>query len=493
MTAEQLRNSILQEAISGRLVPQDPNDEPASVFLQRIREEKARLVKEGKLKKKDLVETPIKEEEIPFEIPDNWEWVRLSTYVDVRDGTHDSPKYHPSGIPFVTSKNLKNGRIDFSTCTFISQSDHDKFSERSYVEDGDILFAMIGSIGNPVIVAKDREFSVKNVALFKRYSREYTNNKYLYHYLSYIQNELKQIAAGGVQSFVGLGTLRQYLIPLPPLAEQKRIVAKLEELLPIVEQYGKAQKELDELNAALPARLRQSILQEAISGHLVPQDPNDEPASALLARIREEKARLVKEGKLKAKDIVVTPITVDDIPYEIPNSWEWVRVKELFNVCSARRVHEKDWRSSGIPFYRAREIGKLAEFGHVDNDLYIDQELYNEFSKSGVPQENDLMVTAVGTLGRVYVVKANEIFYYKDGSVLCMENRFGINAKFAKLVIESPVFVSQYIGESQGTTVATLTMVRMNEYLLPLPPLAEQQRIVAKIEELFAEIDKITK
>jgi len=240
-------------------------------------------------------------------------------------------------------------------------------------------------------------------------------------------------------------------------------------------------------------QLRNSILQEAISGRLVPQDPNGEPASALLARIREEKARLVKEKKLKAKDIVVTPITVDDIPYEIPNSWEWVRVKELFNVCSARRVHEKDWRSSGIPFYRAREIGKLAEFGHVDNDLYIDQELYNEFSKSGVPQENDLMVTAVGTLGRVYVVKANEIFYYKDGSVLCLENRFGINAKFAKLVIESPVFVSQYIGESQGTTVATLTMVRMNEYLLPLPPLAEQKHIVAKLEELLPIVEQYGK
>ncbi len=240
-------------------------------------------------------------------------------------------------------------------------------------------------------------------------------------------------------------------------------------------------------------QLRNSILQEAISGRLVPQNPNDEPASALLARIREEKARLVKEGKLKKKDLVETPITDDEKPFEIPSSWEWVRVKELFNVCSARRVHEKDWRSSGIPFYRAREIGKLAEFGHVDNDLYIDQELYNEFSKSGVPQENDLMVTAVGTLGRVYVVKANEIFYYKDGSVLCMENRFGINAKFAKLVIESPVFVSQYIGESQGTTVATLTMVRMNEYLFPLPPLAEQKRIVAKLEELLPIVEQYGK
>lgn len=239
-------------------------------------------------------------------------------------------------------------------------------------------------------------------------------------------------------------------------------------------------------------QLRNSILQEAISGRLVPQDPNDEPASVLLEKIRAEKARLIKEGKLK-KEKPSAPITDDEKPFEVPATWEWIRIKQAFNVCSARRVHEKDWRSSGIPFYRAREIGKLAEYGHVDNDLYIEQELYNEFSKSGVPQENDLMVTAVGTLGRVYVVKANEIFYYKDGSVLCMENRFGLNPKFAKLVIESPVFINQYIGESQGTTVATLTMVRMNEYLFPLPPLAEQQRIVAKLEELLPIVEQYGK
>lgn len=224
-----LRQSILLQAMQGKLVPQDKNEGTAMELLQRIDAEKQRLIKEKKLKK-EKPSAPITEDEKPYEIPATWEWVRLSSYLDVRDGTHDSPKYYPSGIPFVTSKNLKNGKIDFSSCTNISSADHQKFSERSYVEDGDILFAMIGSIGNPVIVRKDREFSIKNVALFKRYSKELTNVKYLFYYLLYIQNELKQIAAGGVQSFVGLGTLRQHLIPIPPLAEQQRIVAKIEEL-----------------------------------------------------------------------------------------------------------------------------------------------------------------------------------------------------------------------------------------------------------------------
>ena len=228
---ERLKKSILQEAITGKLVPQDPNDEPASVLLDKIRKEKAKLVKEGKLKKKDLIETPISKDEIPFEIPESWEWCRLADYLDVRDGTHESPKYYSEGIPFVTSKNLDNGKIDFSTCKFIKEEDHKKYSERSLVEHGDILFAMIGSIGNPVIVNKDRAFSVKNVALFKRYNAELTSNKYIYYYLLFIQDELKKISSGGVQSFVGLKTLREWKFPLPPLAEQHRIVAKIEELL----------------------------------------------------------------------------------------------------------------------------------------------------------------------------------------------------------------------------------------------------------------------
>lgn len=176
------------------------------------------------------------------------------------------------------------------------------------------------------------------------------------------------------------------------------------------------------------------------------------------------------------------------IPFELPDNWVWCRIGSILNIWSARRVHEKDWRKSGIPFYRAREIGKIADFGHVDNELFIDESLYNEFSQNGVPQINDLMMTAVGTLGKIYVVESHMPFYFKDGSVLCIGNPYKINPSYLKLFFESSVFINQYLTESDGTTVATLTMVRLNQYLIPLPPLQEQQRIVAQIEKLFEQL-----
>ena len=202
MTAKDLKNALLQEAVQGKLVPQIASEGNARDLLEEIRKEKAKLIKEGKIKKeKPLPE--ITEEEIPFDIPENWCWCRLSEYLDIRDGTHDSPKFYDKGIPFVTSKNLNDGILDFSTCKYITEDDHKIFSARSFVEDGDILFAMIGSIGNPVIVKKEFDFSFKNMALFKRYTKEKTDMKYIFYYLSYIQYELKRIATGGVQSFIG--------------------------------------------------------------------------------------------------------------------------------------------------------------------------------------------------------------------------------------------------------------------------------------------------
>ena len=258
-------------------------------------------------------------------------------------------------------------------------------------------------------------------------------------------------------------------------------------------------------------QLKNSILQWAIQGKLVPQDPNDEPASVLLERIRAEKARLVKEGKIKKdknESIIYKGddnsyyekfpdgkvVCIDEeIPFEIPKGWEWTRTVNVFDVWSARRVHEKDWRSSGIPFYRAREIGKLADYGYVNNDLFIDETLYNEFSKSGLPYKNDLMVTAVGTIGKVYVVPDDKPFYYKDGSVLCFNNFGDLDPAFIKAVIESPMFVSQYGMESQGTTVATLTIIRVNQYLIPIPPISEQHRIVSCLRSVADAVEKYDK
>ena len=235
---EHLKKSILQYAVQGKLVPQDPADEPASVLLERIRTEKEKLIKAGKIKrdkhesvifrrdnsyyeKVDGIERCI-DDELPFEIPESWEWARIKSCMDVRDGTHDTPKYVEHGIPLITSKNLSNGYLDFSTAKFISIEDHLSIKQRSKVDDGDILFAMIGSIGNPVLYRGSQEFSIKNMALFKKISDEIIMD-YVYIFLRYAQTYMKKDATGGVQAFVSLNYLRNYLIPVPPQNEQIRI------------------------------------------------------------------------------------------------------------------------------------------------------------------------------------------------------------------------------------------------------------------------------
>ena len=304
------------------------------------------------------------------------------------------------------------------------------------------------------------------------------------------------------QQRIIVGYLENKLFPLPPLAEQERIVGKIGLVMPIIDKYSKSQELLDKMNVELNECLKKSVLQEAIQGKLVPQIAEEGTAQELLDQIKAEKQKLVKEGKLKKSALDSSVIfrgddnkywekkgttcecIDEDIPFDVPKSWAWVRLETILNTGSARRVHAKDWRQAGIPFYRAREIGKLADDGFVDNELYIDLSLYEDFSSSGVPLPNDLMITAVGTLGKVYIVKENDKFYYKDGSVLRLANKYGLCAEYLKMVIESPSFKGQYRQESQGTTVATLTMVRLQKYFIPLPPLQEQYRIVEKYRNI---------
>lgn len=229
-----MKKSILQYAMQGKLVEQRPEEGTADKLYEQIVAEKAQLIKDGKIKKeKPLPE--ISEDEIPFDIPESWKWCRLSDIIDVRDGTHDSPKYVPMGIPLVTSKNLSNGTIDYGNVKYITQEDADKINARSMVDDDDILFAMIGSIGNPVLVKKDREFCIKNMALFKKFADTDISMQYMYWFFFYAQYKLKKEASGGVQSFISLSRFREYLVPLPPYEEQIRIANKIEQILPLCE------------------------------------------------------------------------------------------------------------------------------------------------------------------------------------------------------------------------------------------------------------------
>mgnify|MGYP002592075880 FL=1 len=259
--------------------------------------------------------------------------------------------------------------------------------------------------------------------------------------------------------------------------------------------------------------LRQKILDLAIRGKLVPQDPNDEPAEVLLERIREQKQQMFKEGKLKKKDIKNDTIifkgednlhyekfqdgTVkcieDEIPFEVPEGWSWCRLRDLLNVCSSKRVLQSDWKNEGIPFYRAREIVKLSENDFVENDLFISKEHYLELEKNyGIPQSGDLMVSGVGTIGKVYIVKPEDQFYYKDASVLCFENRDKmLVSKFAKILLESSFVQLQMRENSKGTTVDTITISAAMNYLCIVPPQNEQVRIVAAVQQAIVKVNEI--
>ena len=513
MNGKQLKNSILQWAIQGKLVPQDPNDEPASVLLDKIRQEKERLIKEKKIKRdknasiiyrgednsyyeKILVTGEVKciDEEIPFEIPQGWEWCRLVEVGKTETGTTPSkshPEYFGDYIPFLGPANILNSKI-VSVTQGLSDIGVDY---GRIVPKNTILQVCIGgSIGKCAITDKPVTFNQQINSI-----TPYLCNVEFVHIVlqsEYFRLAIMDKATGTATPIINRGNWETLLFPLPPINEQERIVANITELTHFLSIYSNKQEELNKLNSNMYQRLKKAILQEAIQGKLVPQIAEEGTAQDLLKQIKEEKLKLVKEGKLKKsalKDSVIfkgddnkywekkgtTCECIDeDIPFDIPKSWAWARLETILNTGSARRVHEKDWRQAGIPFYRAREIGKLADEGFVDNELYIDLSLYEDFSSSGVPLPNDLMITAVGTLGKVYIVKESDKFYYKDGSVLCLANKYGLCAEYLKMVIESPFFKGQYRQESQGTTVATLTMVRLQKYFIPIPPLQEQYRIV---------------
>lgn len=233
-------------------------------------------------------------------------------------------------------------------------------------------------------------------------------------------------------------------------------------------------------------KLRELILELAVRGKLVPQDPTEEPASELLKYIAQERAKLVEEVRIKRRR-AYPDVGLENIPFGLPKSWSWVCLSDLGTVSSSSRVHKKDWQSEGVPFYRAREIVKLSHDGSVDNELYISEELYSSLSQRGMaPAKNDIMITGVGTIGVPYVVSENDKFYFKDASVLIFQNHFDLYPWYLNIFMRSPFWGESIHEGSMGTTVHTFTINRAKDVLVSLPPLKEQRRIVAKVDELMA-------
>lgn len=489
MNAQDLKNSILQLAIQGKLVEQRVEEGIAKELLKNIEAEKKQLIKEGKIKKQKAL-PEIKEDEIPFDIPESWEWVRLSEIIDVRDGTHDTPKYVSKGVPLVTSKNLKQGEIDFENVKLISLEESEKINMRSGVDDGDILFAMIGSIGNPVLVKKTREFSIKNMALFKPIKNSLFNMEYLLNYLHLEQESMKRKAAGGVQSFVSLTFLRKYLVPLPPLEEQKRIVAKIEELMPYVDKYDVAYSEVEELNKKFPEDMQKSILQYAIQGKLVEQREEDGTAEDLYKQIQEEKKKLIKEGKIK-KTKALPEISEEEIPFDIPENWKWVRLGDLLYKLTDGTHSTPKYTATGVPFISVKDISS----GEIDfsNTKFISREEHEALYKRCDPERDDILLTKVGTTGIPVIVDTDKEFSLFVSVALLKFNTDLIFNKYFMYVIKAPVVQIQARENTRGVGNKNWVMRDIANTVLPLPPLAEQNRIVEKIEELLPYTNQLIK
>ena len=498
MNAQQLKNAILQEAIEGRLVPQDPNDEPASVLLDKIRKEKARLVKEGKLKKKDLEETPISEDEKSFYIPKHWGLVRLGeiTY-------NHGQKTPTEDFSYIDIGSIDNEHQKLNMTDNIIKAKDAPSRARKIVKRGDVLYATVRPYLHNLCII-DRDFDKEPIASTGFAVLSCINgvyNKFLFYYLlspifdAYANDG--DNAKGMAYPAINDKKLYNGIVPLPPLAEQKRIVAKIEELLPKVEEYGKAQEALDKLNEELPERLKKSILQEAIEGRLVPQDPNDEPASVLLDKIRKEKARLVKEGKLKKKDLEETPIEEDEKPFEIPNGWMWTRLGNHVSATSGLAYKKDDLAIYSNEYVRVLRGGNIF-FGSwciKDDDVMIGKQFVNDelILKKGMFISP--AVTSLEHMGKTALIREDQKNIVAGGFVLMLIPHFNNETYWEYLNV---LFQSGYYREKcksitnkSGQAFFNLSRAKLLDLLIPLPPLAEQKRIVEKIEQLMKEINKL--
>ena len=494
MNAQQLKNAILQEAIEGRLVTQDPNDEPASALLERILKEKEELVKAGKLKKKDLEVKTISEDEIPFEIPESWEWCRIGDIFIHASGKQQSSNNKNVGTlqKYITTSNLYWGKFVLDTLKEMYFTDEEL--KTCSAQKGDLLVCEGGAgYGRSAIWSYEYDICLQNHVHRLRPVIDGVC-EYVF-YLIYLLKESNRLASVGT-AMPGLSAnrLKELFVPLPPLAEQHRIVAKIEELLPKVEEYGKAQDALNKLNAELPERLKKSILQEAISGRLVPQDPNDEPASVLLAKIRKEKEELVKAGKLKKKDLIETPISEDEIPFEIPESWEWVRLGDIGIFERGNGIKRDETFKSGYPCVRYGEMYTKYKYAPTFEET-VSFTSKVVFEKCRKAHKGDLFMALTGENKQDISLAAQ---YVGDeeiavGGDLCHFTILEAYGLYFVYLINSAYFSSKKEILATGDIIVHISTDKLSSIPIPLPPLAEQHRIVEKLEQLLSEVDKLKK
>ncbi|PKK88950.1 MAG: restriction endonuclease subunit S [Candidatus Wallbacteria bacterium HGW-Wallbacteria-1] len=521
---KKLRELILTLAMQGKLVKQDPNDQPASELLKEIQAEKERLIKEGKIKKQKEL-PPIKPEEVPYKVPEGWVWTRNEEVVTLLgDGLHGTPNYDDNGdCYFINGNNLNDGKIEIKENTKrISEQEY--FKHKKQLTNRTVFVSINGTIGNVAFYNNEKVILGKSACYFnlcsnisKEYIKKVLNSKY---FIEYAFAE----ATGSTIKNVSLKTMREFLIPLPPLAEQKRIVAKIDELMALCDKleaqrnarndkrlavHTAAIHQLLEPSQSSPLRdfaasrdflfshfdplysvkenvaeLKKAILTLAMQGKLVKQDPREQPASELLKEIQAEKERVIKEGKIK-KQKELPPIKPEEVPYAVPEGWEWVRLGEIGETQTGGtpKAANSHHYGSDVPFIKPGDIidGEIISYQN-DGLSYEGAEDLGRIAKS-----DSVLMVCIGTIGKCARIDRSVAFNQQINSI----SPYIPMGEYTRRALQSRYFQKLAWALSSSTTLAILNKGKWENILFPLPPLAEQKRIVAKIDELMALCDKL--
>lgn len=462
MTAEQLKASILQMAMQGKLVEQRAEEGTGEELLKTI------------TKKFDTPKSfSINEEEITFEIPESWAWTKVGNVTILYNGRAFKPSdWTEDGLPIVRIQNLNDENAPFNRYNGV-------FDEEYHLYGEELLFAWSGTPGTSFGAhIWKRQEAVLNQHIFRiEFPEKYINKKYFAYALNFQVLNLIRLAHGsaGLQH-VTKGNFQNTLIPLPPLEEQKRIVAKIEELMPFVEQYAKTSTRLNTLNASFPDRMKKSILQQAVMGKLVPQDPNDESASVLLKKIAEEKQKLIKEGKIK-KQKALPAITEDEIPFDIPESWEWVRLEDVTKSITDGDHQAPPQTETGISFLVISNVS--SGFMDFSNTRHVPEEYFEKLSADRKPAKGDILFTVTGSYGIPMKVETEQEFCFQRHIALIKPM---IDANFLVMLLKSPLVKDQCDRVATGTAQKTVGLGSLRNILVPIPPVNEQIRILETLK-----------
>ncbi|SFT39792.1 type I restriction enzyme, S subunit [Selenomonas sp. GACV-9] len=484
MTPQQLKNSILQRAIEGRLVEQRPEEGNAKELLKEIQVEKARLVEEGKIKKPKVL-PPITEEEKPFDIPEGWEWVRWGDLSQSIQYGYNAPAQTKGRIKMVRISDIQDNRVLWETVPYC-QIDEENI-ETYALQTNDILFARTGgTVGKSYLVTEVPEEAIYAGYLIRTRYSNLLVPQYLKFFMesSIYWEQLRNGTIATAQPNCNGKTLGNMILPFPPLAEQRRIVAKIEEILPLIDKYDKAYTKLTDFNTRFPEAMKKSLLQYAIQGKLVEQRADEGTAQDLIKDIQAEKKRLIAEKKIK-KPKVLPPITEEEIPFDIPEGWDWVRLGEIGDWGSGAtpKRHHPEYYGGDIPWLKTGDLndGYISEIPET-----ITQEGFDNSSVRLNPVGSVLMAMYGATIGKLGILTVPAT----TNQACCACALFAeMNPQYLFYYLMSQR--TNFIKLGEGGAQPNISKEKIVNFLFPMPPLAEQHRIVAKLEELLPFCDQL--